>query len=585
MKCILTLSLFLLPYLVAGQTNTQHQKDSMRMVISQTKDIEKLRAYNRLATLYFAESKDPLKMDTMIALYKELDAEAKRQGNKAHQGIARGNTLAAFINARNYSEIFKRAPRYLKELEEIGEWTYYFHIYKTLVEARLFNGEFDEAIRVATKMYEQARRLGKDEDMGQALLTMAGVYAAQRRQEESENHLRQGLKLIEKEDRLLSLAAKGWFDLCQTLLSENRYEDALEAASRFEAVNERYDAHAGVTVATSWGNLWGVYARLYVNTGEYDKAEAYCQKIDSIIDSPRYKIIVYHTRAKILNAQGHYAEALAMADRADLLKDNYTLSSNNTRQIRMRALMHLGRLEEAYSLFEEIMLVNDSTNNAKFAEQLGELRTRYEVDLHITEKEKKHQQLLCAVIVCGLLLIALTIYIVYSRRLKKKNLILYNQIQESLRKQTTKISFSRLSRDDKQEESFRLEELVEIEEAEEGDNKSLKLFRHFNDLILREKLFMQTDIDRRSLADRLGTNEKYLSNAIREGSGDSLPSYISKLRLKYALELLNEHPDMKLEAVATESGHGSYISFYRAFTKQYGITPSEYVKIRKREGN
>jgi AraC-like DNA-binding protein len=40
-------------------------------------------------------------------------------------------------------------------------------------------------------------------------------------------------------------------------------------------------------------------------------------------------------------------------------------------------------------------------------------------------------------------------------------------------------------------------------------------------------------------ADRLGTNESYLADAIREATGDTYSNYITNMRLQYSLELLN----------------------------------------------
>ncbi|MDR1896648.1 MAG: helix-turn-helix domain-containing protein, partial [Prevotellaceae bacterium] len=118
-----------------------------------------------------------------------------------------------------------------------------------------------------------------------------------------------------------------------------------------------------------------------------------------------------------------------------------------------------------------------------------------------------------------------------------------------------------------------------LDVPEETLSRSMQLFRKLSELMQNEKPFTDPELNRKKLADRLNTNEAYLADAIREVTGKTFSAYISELRLQYTLELLNEHHDMTFDAIAIDSGHGSYSSFFRLFTKKYGITPSEYRKL------
>jgi AraC-like DNA-binding protein len=72
---------------------------------------------------------------------------------------------------------------------------------------------------------------------------------------------------------------------------------------------------------------------------------------------------------------------------------------------------------------------------------------------------------------------------------------------------------------------------------------------------------------------------QYLADVIRETTGETYSAYISGLCLQYALTLLNEQPGMTPDAVAVDSGHGSYSPFFHSFTKKYSITSSKYRKM------
>ena len=45
-------------------------------------------------------------------------------------------------------------------------------------------------------------------------------------------------------------------------------------------------------------------------------------------------------------------------------------------------------------------------------------------------------------------------------------------------------------------------------------------------------------------------------------SGESFTSMITRYRVQYAQRLMQEHPDMLLDDVASESGFASYTTFY-----------------------
>ena len=64
----------------------QHQKDSLRRVIEQSEGIDKLRSYNRLYYLYMSEIADDRKMDTLLTLFDQAEAEAIKQGTQRCRG-------------------------------------------------------------------------------------------------------------------------------------------------------------------------------------------------------------------------------------------------------------------------------------------------------------------------------------------------------------------------------------------------------------------------------------------------------------------------------------------------------------------
>ena len=53
-------------------------------------------------------------------------------------------------------------------------------------------------------------------------------------------------------------------------------------------------------------------------------------------------------------------------------------------------------------------------------------------------------------------------------------------------------------------------------------------------------------------------------------------NYINNLRMERAAKLLKEKPNYSIEAIAQECGVPVRQTFYRQFSKKYGMTPANY---------
>jgi AraC-like DNA-binding protein len=222
-----------------------------------------------------------------------------------------------------------------------------------------------------------------------------------------------------------------------------------------------------------------------------------------------------------------------------------------------------GKLEKALVYADSMHRIEKEeyeTFNAMRLLRVEQQANALDIKLAHAEKEKTRNYLLFALAGCLLLAIALGIWIYLHRQIARKNRSLYLQIQELMQKE-------------KEAEQL----LLIVPEAELSP--SMQLFRMLSERMQKEKLFTDPDLNRKKLADLFGTNETYIADAIREVTGVNIFTYLSDLRLQYTLELMKEQPDMTLDAVALDSGYGSYDSFLRLFTKKYGITPSVYRKL------
>ena len=94
-------------------------------------------------------------------------------------------------------------------------------------------------------------------------------------------------------------------------------------------------------------------------------------------------------------------------------------------------------------------------------------------------------------------------------------------------------------------------------------------------------LFLASDFNIQILAKELDTNTSYLSSIINEKKKKTFKKYISELRINYLIKRLKSDAKLRsytVQALAEEIGYTNASAFTRAFKKQLGVTPSEFLK-------
>lgn len=91
------------------------------------------------------------------------------------------------------------------------------------------------------------------------------------------------------------------------------------------------------------------------------------------------------------------------------------------------------------------------------------------------------------------------------------------------------------------------------------------------------QMFLDPDLDIRTLAAALFSNRTYLSRTINAMSGKSFPQFVNTYRVRYALKLIERNPRLKVNEIASMSGFNSGVTFTMAFKMALGTTPSAYI--------
>ena len=160
------------------------------------------------------------------------------------------------------------------------------------------------------------------------------------------------------------------------------------------------------------------------------------------------------------------------------------------------------------------------------------------------------------------ILIALWRLAIAHRRVLNKNRELYDMIVREQRREEREI-----------------EQLEQQPEQERTAGQ--QLFIRIVELMNKEKPYTDADLNRDRLATMLGTNHRYVDDAIRECSDNlSTNAFINSYRVDHAARLLTDTND-SISIIAELSGFANRTTFNEQFRNRYKMTPSEYRKAAK----
>lgn len=109
-----------------------------------------------------------------------------------------------------------------------------------------------------------------------------------------------------------------------------------------------------------------------------------------------------------------------------------------------------------------------------------------------------------------------------------------------------------------------------------------ELYLRLCELMRKDQLYTDSELNRDTLAAILGTNHRYVDEAIREcTNGISTNAFINSYRVDHAARLLTE-TDESIALIAELSGFANRTSFNHLFRERFRMTPSEARRALKK---
>ena len=371
------------------------------------------------------------------------------------------------------------------------------------------------------------------------------------------------------------------------LIDDNLIDDALAVGLYRQELLDKMERTEGMQEAyldLQKSYLYSKLAYLYYRSGDKKKAEECFAKYKSTqaasTSEGKYNATPY------LLVTGQYREILDNCrDLKELFREQDTINYQY-RGILSKEIMAytgLGEYKQAAELSALFIAVTDSIHQREKTNAALELDTLYDVDekeAHIVEQASQLRiRTVSLIFICILVLLALFfLWKVWlqNRNIKDKNRALMKYINEELSAQKKK-----------QQSSGDAEPLLshhelDTESSDAGQEYEINklVFQKLDSLIRKDELYLSADLSREDLVRMAHMNNTRFAKMIKENTGTNLNGYINELRLNHAIQLLKEHPEYTLRAIAEASGINSMPTFHNLFKSKTGMTPSEFKKVQ-----
>ena len=440
-------------------------------------------------------------------------------------------------------------------------------------------GDTEGALNILAKLLPQAKDNNAFPKIVEAslLMLMAECHIQLHQNDEARRYWQKAYELQQQANRENQETDFPWvsMNICGNLFNMGDVEGAKEWLELAEQEFALYEQQGDSLLIEEWrGHLALKRARYLQATGHAAEAAAIYAAV------PRSRIMDpygYKEAADYLMDAGRYDEAAYWYEQIDstyeatngaqMTFDNIALRLSPRYSVYRKA----GRNGDALVIADSISAAIDSAlvwqkkNNAA---ELAVIYQTHEKELALEESEAKTT--VYRILAVAAFLICLFVAYMFWRA-AQYNKVLFEKNRRLLAEMEQR----------EREERQAIEQLKA--EPEELLTASQQLYRRLCELMIEQQPFTDETLNRETLAQLLGTNPKYIDQAITECSnGDTTRDFINRYRVQHIATLLKTTDD-SISLIGEMSGIISRATLSRLFRDYYGMTPSEYRQAARAE--
>lgn len=335
--------------------------------------------------------------------------------------------------------------------------------------------------------------------------------------------------------------------------------------------------------------------------GQLALADSYAQQAIDLAEINSNQMVLanaYNQKALICYRNGAYQESIDWLERELACGESLEVVKSQIYELLANNYKALGNEHKALECLTRAKELADSTNLSDRDHLMRERDMSFSIIEQQRQLEFNKQQLRNrSIIICGLVvLVLLLLYLVWTiwRNMRHRNQLYANivrQHMEAIEREnelTARATAQVVAQEAPDADTVAaaaavVEENVQDDAAEKHDPspKSMQIYNELCRLMEQERIYTDPQLNRESLAQRLGTNKTYMSSIISECSGGkNLSQFINHYRIQEAVRILSDkdHIDYPLKQLCLDLGFGSVSTFYKLFQDNVGMPPSTYRK-------
>ncbi len=478
--------------------------------------------------------------------------------------IAKSNyTLGLVYYFKNY---FRVSSRYYKEALE-SDYSKKNTVFRMKVHNNLgvnydILKDYEQAIKHYRKSLKAAEIIGDSAEIYEVYINIGLVYTNLKEHDKSEQTTLKALEFFKRADDPGNTALC-YQNLAKMELNRKNHQKSVDysliAISIFKEIENFYMV----------GQMYHNIGIVYYDSGQYKKSISYADSAETILaqfGSVRPVSVLMQLKGYNLNKLGNYPKAeeylLGSIDMFNSIEDyDNTLLSN----FQLILLYHDWGKSKKFAQYTTLYdSLHYKVNEIKIKENIEENEELNKVEKNILAVkhhakllEQKNDDLKKLGIMTGILVIGIMFIIMLYRNLQSSYRDLY---EKNMRENLTVPCISKL---------------------EDKDDKNLELYARVRELFEKEKLYMNPKITLTEIAEKLNSNENYISNAINKYSKTNLTGFINKYRIEEAKKHLAEAAvnNNTIDRIAELSGFGNRVTFARVFKTMTNLSPSAFKKM------
>lgn len=354
--------------------------------------------------------------------------------------------------------------------------------------------------------------------------------------------------------------------LARMYRTDERYEDALAMSeAQEESILEDKALNNEPARLRTLRRLYAIRASILAKMGRIDEADSVYElcKATGVMDP-----IVARDLTEFLLERGKYTDALDVLDYVEnaLRQDNDTVCVPFRRICiyKAEALMGLEDYEGAARCYTLAAAMSDSIN-MQSSRELAEST----IDLleHKYDLAQRKWWMTMVIGSAAVLMLICIVLLVYNRIINHHNKTMSATLNKMLYYRQKAMQAEGNSTDETDEN-----------EADNAYPEEMARFREIDRRITEEELFLNPGFGRDDLMRLTGLDKNRLPAFIQQFAGTNIPGYINAKRMEYAADMMRQHPDYTMNAIAEACGIMSPATFIRNFKSVYGMAPSDFRK-------